>query len=77
MSDEPYSVKLEVTRGADTSNRDKIRATVEAETLDELDERMAAMKDRLEKWADDLRAINPRASRALEDDQSNLSDVEA
>ena len=78
--DEGITVTVEVTRGTKTDDRDKIRAKVSALTVDELDEKMAQVQDRLERWADDLRDVQPlpaRRSRTIDENQATLEEGEA
>ena len=73
---DPFEISVNMTRGTSTDDRDKIKATVSAATLDELDEKMAAMRDRLEKLAADVRTIQPEHSDAtLDDDQATFTEV--
>ena len=76
MSDdvEPFEVSVAMTRGTSTDDRDKIKATISAESLDELDEKMVEMRDRLERLSADVRKIQPNEqSRGLDDDQVTLA----
>jgi len=75
MTDEtdPFEVSVNMTRGTSTDDRDKIKATIAADSLDELDEKMIEMRDRLEKPAADVRKIQPDESDAgLDDGQATL-----
>jgi hypothetical protein len=74
---DPFEVSVNMTRGTSTDDRDKIKATIAADSLDELDDKMVEMRDRLEKLAADVRKIQPDESDAgLDDDQAKLG-VEA
>lgn len=74
---DPFEVSVNMTRGTSTDDRDKIKATIAAESLEELDEKMIEMRDRLEKLAADVRKIQSDESEAgLNDDQATLG-VEA
>jgi len=80
MSDEElYSVETKLTRGTSTDDRDTIKATVSADTLDELDEKLADVRGRLAEHAELVRSIqpNPDEERSLTDDQTELSEVNA
>ncbi|MFB6120983.1 MAG: hypothetical protein ABEJ68_07715 [Halobacteriaceae archaeon] len=81
MSDDDadgITLTVEVTRGTDTDDRDKLRAKVEARDIEQLERRVEAVKERLETWADDLREIQPTGdSRALGEDQSTLTEAES
>jgi len=76
MSDDEPGITLtvEVTRGTDTDDRDKMRAKIEARDVEELDQRVEAVKDRLEAWADDLREIQPDSKRSIPDDQATIGE---
>lgn len=79
MSDEPLSVTVKIQRG-DTDNRDTLNATVEAETIEALDEKVAAMREKMDAWADEFREIQPtnaRTRQALGEDQQELGEVES
>lgn len=68
---------MTLTRGTGTDDRDKMRATVEADTLEELDEKLSEMRDRLEDLAADVRDIQPEERLLqLTDDQRTLSGEE-
>lgn len=56
---EPFEVSVAMTRGTSTDDRDKIKATISAESLEELDEKMIEMRDRLSGW----RPTSGRSSR--------------
>jgi predicted nucleic acid-binding Zn-ribbon protein len=80
VSDDESGITLtvEVTRGTDTDDRDKLRAKVEARDVDQLERRVEAVKERMETWADDLREIQPVGTRlAQHDDQSTLGEAES
>ena len=81
MADEDptYQVHVKVQRGNGTDDRDTLKASVEAETLEELDEREEAMLTRLERLAEKVRSIQPDDSTAqrIADGQATLDDQEA
>ncbi|WP_178917704.1 hypothetical protein [Natronomonas gomsonensis] len=79
MGDEDsYSVTVTLTRGTGTDDRDKMKATVEADTLEELDEKLGEMRDRLEDLAADVRDIQPEERlRQLAENQRTLEGQEA
>lgn len=79
MTDDPrYSVKVKLQRGTGTDDRDTLTATVDADTLDELDDRLTAIRGRLDDLADDLREIQPDdCRRRLADGQATLEGEEA
>ncbi|GGM46416.1 hypothetical protein [Haloarcula argentinensis] len=72
-----YSLTVELTRGGDSNNRDKMKAKVSAETIEELREKVDAVRDEMQEWANDFRNIQPQVRRQLPDDQSELSELEA
>lgn len=78
MTDEEaaYSVDVKIQRGNGTDDRDTLKATVSAHTLEELDERIEQMHDRLEDLAERTRAIQPddTTARRLTEDQATLTD---
>ncbi|WP_121822039.1 DUF7389 domain-containing protein [Halostella salina] len=76
MSDEDDGIEITVqmTRGTSTDDRDKIKASVSAATVDELDAKMQQVQERLERWADDLREIQPTQRRGIDDDQATLGE---
>ncbi len=78
--DDAISITTELTRGTSTDDRDKIRAEVSAESVDELDAKLERVRRQLEDWADEVRNIQPENSRGqhrLADDQSELGEIEA
>lgn len=78
MSDEDaVEITIEVTRGTSTDDRDKMRAKVSAPNVDLLEDRVEAVKARMESWADDLRSVQPEKGRGVDEDQSELSEVRA
>jgi hypothetical protein len=81
MADEDptYQVDVKLQRGNGTDDRDTLKASVEAETLEELDEREEAMLTRLERLAEKVRSIQPDDTTAqrIADDQATLDDQEA
>jgi len=81
MTDEDptYQVDVKLQRGTGTDDRDTLKASVEAETLEELDEREEAMLERLERLAEKIRAIQPDDTTAqrIADGQATLDDQEA
>jgi hypothetical protein len=78
MTDD-FEVTVKLQRGTGTDNRDTWTVTVAAPTLDELDEKIEALRERAEVWAAEFRTIQPDDSRTahLRDDQSRLGEGEA
>lgn len=78
--DEPtYSVDVKIQRGNGTDDRDTLKSTVQANTLDELDERIDEMRGRLEELAVEVRAIQPDDTTAqrIAEGQRTLDDQES
>lgn len=75
MSDdgEPFSTTVKLQRGTGTDDRDTIKVSVEASSIEELAERVRQVREEAEGWAADFRDIQPKAGRSLADDQSTLS----
>ncbi|MFC7204710.1 hypothetical protein ACFQJC_14415 [Haloferax namakaokahaiae] len=78
MSDE-FETKIVVTRGSGTNDREKFTTKVTAPTIDILNDRVEQVRQSVEKWAEDFRAIQPdgRKSRGLTNDQSTLTEAES
>ncbi|GGN18514.1 DUF7389 domain-containing protein [Halarchaeum nitratireducens] len=72
MSDESYDVKLVMTRGTGSNDKEKLQVEVSADTLEELDEKVAGVRERMGEWADEIRHIQPNADDPLPEDQSTL-----
>ncbi|MDG5778945.1 hypothetical protein QA599_21135 [Haloarculaceae archaeon H-GB1-1] len=71
-----YSLTVELTRGGDSNNRDKMKAKVSADSVEELHEKVQALRNEMQEWANDFRNIQPQRGRRLADDQSELGEVE-
>jgi hypothetical protein len=67
-----YSVTVKMTRGTSSDDKEVVKTEVSADTLDDLDEKMQAIRERMDEWAGDLREIQPVAHPAGHDDQSTL-----
>lgn len=72
--DDAFEVTVKMTRGTGSTDKEKIDATVAAGDLDHLDERMAALEERLREWSEDLRSIQPD-ERRRHDDQRSLGET--
>jgi len=72
MGDLAYSVTVEILRGTDTDDRDKMTVTVEAEDIEQLDHKVSRVRERMEEWADEFRAIQPRREQLSDEDQAAL-----
>jgi len=78
MSDDAFDVTLKMTRGTSSDDKDVLKTTVTANSLDELDEKIDAVRERMEGWATDLREVQPTENRErLRDDQATLAEGEA
>lgn len=79
MSDgDAFDVTLKMTRGTSSDDKEVLKTTVTAESLDELDEKMDAVRERMDEWAGDLHEIQPVGRRAASrDDQSKLGEGSA
>lgn len=63
---------LKMTRGTSSDDKEVLKTTVTADSLEELDEKMSAIRERMDEWAGDLCEIQPAARPAGHDDQSTL-----
>jgi len=79
MSDDEDAFQFEakIQRGNGTDDRDTFKAKVSANTIDELDEKVEQIRERLEEYAHEFRQIQPSDKRPLKDDQSRLGEVES
>jgi hypothetical protein len=78
MTDEEptFSMDVKIQRGNGTDDRDTLKATVQANDLDTLDQRREAMTKRLEAQAQQVRAIQPDERDRMPEDQTTLADQE-
>lgn len=77
MSDDDIELTVKMTRGGDSGNKETMKATVSAPTVDELHDRVSNLKERMDEWALEFRSIQPEHERVLADDQSTLGETEA
>ncbi|RDZ41597.1 hypothetical protein C5B89_06545 [Haloferax sp. Atlit-47N] len=77
MSDDSFDVKLVVTRGTGSQDKEKMQVEVSADSLEELDEKVNGARERLREWADDIRTIQPDGRRRHDDAQTELGGVNA
>jgi hypothetical protein len=76
--DDAISLTVEVTRGTSTDDRDKMRATVSGSNMDEVARKVARLREQMEEWAEEFRAIQPDGTvRDIADDQATLAGGEA
>ena len=73
--EEAFGLDVKIQRGNGTDDRDTLKATVSADTLEELDEKVEHVQERMAEWAVGFRAIQPSEERRVDDDQTNLSEV--
>lgn len=76
--DPTYSMDVKIQRGNGTDDRDTLKATVQAESLERLDERRDQMLERLQETAEAVRAIQPEDTTAnrIADGQTTLDGQE-
>jgi len=74
MSDDAFEITTKLTRGTGTDDRDTIKASVGADTVAELDEKLDAVQERLEDWAADIREIQPEQKRKHPESQTTIGE---
>jgi len=57
--DEAFEYTVKLQRGDGTDDRDKHKATVSAETIDELEQKVERVREMMQQWAGEFRAIQP------------------
>jgi len=67
-----FEIKIVVTRGTGSNDKEKMTMKVTAPNIEELSDRVDEVREQMEDWADDFRAIDPDRGRQLGDDQSRL-----
>jgi hypothetical protein len=77
MPDDDLELTVKMTRGGDSGNKETMKATVSAPTVDDLDDRVTSLKDKMDEWALEFRSIQPEQDRMLAEDQSRLGEAEA
>jgi hypothetical protein len=77
MGEDAFSTTVTLTRGTGSRDKDKIKVEVSAMTVEELDDRVNALRKRMESWAADLRDVQPEEARKMPDDQTELGAVES
>ena len=78
MSDDAFDVTLKMTRGTSSDDKDVLKTTVTADSREELDDKIDAVRDRMEGWAADLREVQPTEQRKrLRNDQATLAEGDA
>jgi len=77
-SDEPaFEFEAKIQRGNGTDDRDTFKAKVSADSIQELDEKVEDVRDRIEQYASDFRQIQPQEARTIADDQATLDGGDA
>ena len=72
MPDDAFSHTLKMKRnGGD----DVQKCTITAPDIETLNERVEQAIERMERWAEDISAIQPADGRTLADDQTNFAEV--
>lgn len=77
MSDDSYEYTVKLSRGTKRDDRDTQKVKVRADTIDQLQAKVEAVKEQLQDWASDFREIQPQEDRHLADDQSELGEISA
>ena len=76
--DDAFEFEAKIQRGNGTDDRDTFKAKVSANTIDELDEKVEQVRERIEDYAQEFRQIQPgEERRPLADDQSTLGEAES
>jgi hypothetical protein len=75
--DPAYQFEAKIQRGNGTDDRDTFKAKVSANTVDELDEKVDRVRERIETYASEFPSIQPTEERSLADDQGTLDEVSA
>jgi hypothetical protein len=71
--DDAFEFEAKIQRGNGTDDRDTFKAKVSADTIDELDDKVAQVRERIEEYAAEFRQIQPQETRTLADDQATLA----
>lgn len=74
-AEEPFEVSIKIQRGNGTDDRDQLKATVSADTLEALDEKVEHVREKMAEWAGGFRQIQPSEERHLDNDQRALDEV--
>ena len=72
VSDNPFSYTVKLKRGG---GDDVQKCKVTAPDVETLETRVDAVRERMGKWAEEYREIQPRERRPISDDQSSLPEV--
>jgi len=71
--EDPFQFEVKIQRGNGTDDRDTFKAKVSAHTIDELDDKIKQVRERIEQQAAEFRQIQPQDERTLADDQATLT----
>jgi len=74
--DDDVEVSIKLQRGTGTDNRDTWTTTVTGASVEEVDQKVSKLRERVERWTAEFRNIQPDDSRTahLRDDQSTLDE---
>lgn len=75
--DDAFEFEAKIQRGNGTDDRDTFKAKVSAETIEELDEKVDQMRQKIESWAGEFRLIQPSQAPNLAEDQARLTGGDA
>jgi hypothetical protein len=67
-----FETKIVMTRGTGSTDKEKITQTVTAPDMETLRERVDDVREEMEEWADDFRAIDPERPHRPGENQSQL-----
>ena len=77
MTEVDFETTVKMTRGGASTNKETIKTTVSAPSIEKLHERVSELRERMEEWSVEFRDIQPSQHRPLPDDQSQLGESEA
>jgi len=76
--DAPFELTVKVQRGNGTDDRDTLKGKVSAHSKEELDTRVSELRERIEKYSQEFRDIQPtKDNDPITEDQSTLQEVES
>ncbi|MFB6189669.1 MAG: hypothetical protein ABEI57_07270 [Halapricum sp.] len=75
VDDPAFEVTVKIQRGNGTDDRDTLKTTVSADTLEALDEKVEHVRDRMGEWAGGFRQIQPSEAEFVDEDQTSLGEV--
>lgn len=77
MTEDGFETTVKMTRRGTSTNKETIKTTVSAHSIEELHDRVSDLRERMEQWSLEFREIQPSQHRGLADDQSQLGETEA